>query len=258
MPRLVARSVEEWGFQSVHAAIAPSEACKRAWNQRLNGRGRSMRVINYGTPMPPAASPAAASAKRAELGFEERDKLVAIIGSLYVVKGHDYLLQAMKTCVRGVPEAHLLIVGDGELRRDLEARTDSLGIREHVHFLGFRSDVAEIVNAMNVIALSSVWENFPLCLMEALAAGRPVVATTVGGIPEMIPHAECGLLVPPRQPAAMAEALISLLCDPRAAQSMGRAGRKRAESLYAEEIMARRTFDVYAELLRQSGTGASD
>jgi glycosyltransferase involved in cell wall biosynthesis len=128
---------------------------------------------------------------------------------------------------------------------DLERRIDAMGLREKVHLLGLRSDVPEVLNAADVFVLSSDWEGNPLSVMEAMAAGKPVICTAVGGVPELVEDGRCGLLVPQGDAKALAQAMRYLLEDPEARTSMGRASARRAIERFDLKAMTGAYEDLY-------------
>jgi glycosyltransferase involved in cell wall biosynthesis len=131
-----------------------------------------------------------------------------------------------------LPEASFLVVGDGERRAGLETMTQQLGLANDVRFLGWRRDLDRVYADMDVVALSSRNEGSPVVLIEALAAARPIVATAVGGVPEVVLHEETGLTVAPGDPAALGEAMLRLLRDRSLAERLGQAGRRHVYPRY--------------------------
>ncbi len=189
---------------------------------------------------------------RAMLGLSPHQALMGTVARLKPVKRLDILLQAM-TSLRDV---RAVIVGDGLERAQLKAMSEQLGLGDHVHFTGRQDDVRSWLAAMDVFVLSSDWEGMPNAVLEAMAVGLPVVATAVGGTPEVVVDGETGLLVPPRDPAALAQAIERLLCDPSLRRRMGEAGRKRVESHFTIEQTIAQTVALYEALLREKGLGA--
>jgi glycosyltransferase involved in cell wall biosynthesis len=150
---------------------------------------------------------------RAELGLEPGTPLIGSVGRLRRQKAHDVLIDAHARVMQIVPEAHLVVVGDGARLGELERHAADAGVADRIHFLGRRDDVEEILGALDAAAISSDFEGRPLFALECMAAGVPLVATAVGGLPEMIDDGLTGLLVPPRRPEALADGLISVLLD---------------------------------------------
>jgi len=175
---------------------------------------------------------------------------VAMVGSMHRPdKGHGDLLEAAAILkARGV-RAQLVLVSDGSLRPRLEARARELGIAGDVFFLGRRDDVASVLVRCDVVAHPSWSEGFPNAVLEAMAAARPVVATRVGGVPEVMRDGEHGLLVEPRRPAELASALQKLLANPLAAHVMGLRGRQFVERELSLDRMCTRMASLYDQLL---------
>lgn len=186
---------------------------------------------------------------RARLGIPEGGFHVGCVARLAAVKDHGTLLKAFARLREGRPAAHLTLVGDGAERRTLEQLCARLGLTSAVTFMGERGDIAPLLAAFDVFALSSLSEGISLTLLEAAAAGLPIVATNVGGNTEVVVEGASGLLVPPADPERFAAALeeIARLPDRRA---MGQLGRERVERRFSIERMARAYHDLYGELLR--------
>jgi glycosyltransferase involved in cell wall biosynthesis len=172
-----------------------------------------------------------AQARRA-LGLNGRGPVIGTVGRLEPVKDHATLLQAFRRVREAHPGAALVVAGDGPLREPLEAQARALGLAGSVTFLGRRSDVADWLGGLDVFVLSSVSEGLPLTVLEAMAAGVPVVSTDVGGIQEIIRAPGEGRLVAPRSPDSMAEAVLALLADEAARRAIGRAGRERVRAAF--------------------------
>lgn len=186
---------------------------------------------------------------RQRLGLAPKHFVVGTVGTLRQVKGTDMLLRAFAQLGQQLPQAQLLVVGDGPEWDALQALADELGIRDQTVFTGNRSDVADLLAAMGVFVLSSHWEGLPIAALEAMAAGLPVVATAVGGTPGVVLGGKTGLLVPASDPPALAQALQQLLSDPQRARAMGEAGRHRVEAHYTKQHMVEQMEALYQELL---------
>jgi L-malate glycosyltransferase len=202
---------------------------------------------------------------RAELGLPPRAPLVAVLSRIYQMKGMEYFLESAAIVARRVPEARFLIVGsaftmkegkaieDLALRRELEDRAVRLGLNGKVIFTGFRLDVPEVLSEVSVSVLPSLSEGLSNSLLEAMATGIPVVATRVGGNPEVVEEGVTGLLVPPRDPGALADAIYCILEKRELASRFGQAGRQRVVERFSLERMVRETERLYLSLL-QSGS----
>ncbi|MBI4560759.1 MAG: glycosyltransferase, partial [Candidatus Rokubacteria bacterium] len=147
-------------------------------------------------------------------------------------------------------DCRFLVVGDGELRSRLEAQVRALGLDSRVHFLGWRSDLPRVYADLDLVLLTSANEGLPVSVIEAMAAARPVVATRVGGVPDLVEDGVAGLLVPPGNPGALAEAIVTLLADPERRRDMGEAGRKRVHPAFSASRLLADIDHVYSALLR--------
>ena len=201
--------------------------------------------------------PRAADELRQELGLARGTPVVGIIGRLVPVKNHALFLRAARAILdRGV-RARFVLVGDGPLRGPLRALAHDLELDEHVVFAGFRADVMTLLPIFDLCVLSSNSETSAYGVSEPMAMGRPVVATAVGGVPELIDHGIDGWLCPPRDVVALADGVCALLADPAAAAAMGeRAARKVRERLSLDR-MADQVEEVYRQLIPE-GSGGRD
>ena len=173
------------------------------------------------------------------------------MGRLVAIKGHDVFLHATVRLAQTYPTAHFLVVGDGERREDLQSLAIALGVGERVHFLGWRRDIPTILAGLDIVVLPTIldFEGTPLAVIEALASAKPVVATCVGGVPEVVRDGETGLLVPPRDPEALAKAISRLLEDPIMGQQLGASGRSLVCKVYERERMVEETERCLLHLL---------
>jgi glycosyltransferase involved in cell wall biosynthesis len=171
------------------------------------------RIVVMPTAYIPSSGPSSGDL-RSELGLTLTTPLLAVAAVLRPEKALHVLLDALALVAPQVPDVQLAIAGDGPCRGELESQTDRLGLRDRVHFLGVRRDVDAVLTAADVGVMSSEWEGMPLFLFECMAADTALVATNVGGIPEVVRDGETGLLVPPGEPPALAAALIRILRDP--------------------------------------------
>lgn len=205
-----------------------------------------LRLVYEGVPdRPPAPGGAEALA---ELGVPPGAPVVGNVAALTSHKDHATLVEAMAALRGHVPEARLVIAGEGELRADLEARVKARGLADRVVFAGFRSDLDRLLPAFSVFCLSSRLEGLGTSLLDAMALGLPVVATAAGGIPEAVEDGVSGRLVPPGDPVALAGALAEVLGDEAKRRSMGAAGRRRFEARFSANRMVEETLGVLAEL----------
>ena len=185
---------------------------------------------------------------RAELGLGTAP-LVGIVARLVPIKAHEVFLDAATRIRAAVPDVRFLIVGDGECRSALEARVDALGMRDAVRFLGWRADLDRLYADLDVVVLTSRNEGSPVALIEAMAAGVPVVATAVGGVPDVVAHGTSGLLAPLDDAATLAEHTVTLLRDRARALAMGSEGRSRVVATYSADRLVADIEDLYTRLL---------
>jgi glycosyltransferase involved in cell wall biosynthesis len=186
---------------------------------------------------------------RAELRLGADDRLVVAIGNLYPVKGHAHLIDAIARLAERHPRLQLAICGRGDLEGALRAQAQTRGIGHRVHLLGLRSDVDAVLAAADLFALPSLSEGLPLALLEAMFAGRPIVASDVGEVSTALGGKEAGVLVPPADSPALASALDGLLVQPERARELGDRARARAAAVYDVSHMVRAYSAIYEELL---------
>ena len=182
---------------------------------------------------------------REEYGMEPGSQIVGVVARLEAEKGHPTLLEAWPRVLRSVPDAYLLIVGEGSRRDDLERQAADLRIAHRVVFTGRREDVPAVTAALDVAVLPSYREAQGLTVLEAMALSRPVVASNVGGIPEMIEDGVSGLLVPPHDPEALAAAIVKLLTNHSLADTIARAGHNVVRERFCLERMVSDIEQVY-------------
>ena len=175
--------------------------------------------------------------------------VITTVANLRHGKGHDVLLRAAADVLRRHPAARFNLVGDGPLRPELQREAQALGIADRVTFLGHRDDVGEVLRASDVFAFPSLMEAFPNAVMEAMAMALPVVATNVGGIPELVTDGHNGRLVAPGDPAALARALNEVLDSPATAAALGSAAADTVRERYSFERMTRTFEQLYQDLL---------
>jgi glycosyltransferase involved in cell wall biosynthesis len=223
---------------------------------RAEGRGgASFSVIPNGVDLDRFDLPVAACALRREFGIPGGATLLGVVARLEPEKGHRYLIDAMPAILREAPETWLVIVGEGSLDADLRAQAASLPApaSEHIIFTGRREDVAAITGDLDVAVLPSLREAQGISILEAMARRKPVVASAVGGIPEVLTNGLDGLLVPPADPVALAEACIRLACSPELRTRMGGAGRATVEARFSLDAMVRQIEEIYDEELVRAG-----
>lgn len=196
--------------------------------------------------------PAPPERLRDELGMNRDRRTVGFVGRLWPQKGADLLLGAFPRIAAACPDCQLLIVGDGPDRAALEALAESLGIRKKAIFVGKRDDIPSCLQLMDVVALPSRWESGPYVVLEAMAAGKPIVSTRVGGIPEILEEGRCGELVNRDDVEGLARAVVGLLQDGARAAELTAAAAARVRESYRLSDTVSRTAAVYDELVNEA------
>ncbi|MCM8830195.1 MAG: glycosyltransferase family 4 protein [Candidatus Omnitrophica bacterium] len=184
-------------------------------------------------------------------GLDKTSIVITNVGILRKVKGHKTTLQAVKSVVRHFPNAKFLIVGDGPYRKNLEELTDILGIKQYVIFTGFIDNIPEIYSFADVAILTSWSEGIPQSILQAMAAGVPVVSTEVGGVPEVIKQEKTGLLVKPGDYEALAGCIVRILRNPTFAAALAKNAKEFVKRDYSVECMLDKIEDLYAHLLKK-------
>jgi glycosyltransferase involved in cell wall biosynthesis len=225
-------------------------AVSRAIVRKLEEEGRTgapISLIYNGVDLTRYAEPDVCGTLHDEFPIPVGAPIVGVVARLEPEKGHPTLLDAWPAVVAAVPQAHLLIVGEGSQREPLEAQAAALGISSSVTFTGRRDDVPAVTAALDVAVLPSYREAQGLSILEAMALSRPVVASAVGGIPEMIEHGRTGLLVPPHDPDALSSAVVRLLRDHPFADTMAHAAREQIHDRFCVELMVHAVESIYDE-----------
>jgi len=239
--------------------IAISEMHNRYLIEYENMPGQKIEVVYNGVDLSRFDDPPDALFLKRELGIPDHSKLVGILARLAPMKTHDIFLQSAALVSNDLPDIRFLIAGDGPERRKLEQLAQDLGIASKVHFLGWVEDVPQFLASLDVVALSSSYgETFPVAILEAMAAGKPVVATNVGSLKEMVVDGETGLLVAPKQPEKLAQALLRVLTEPSLSTRMGEAGRRRVEQNFTVERMIKRTESLFTDLMVEKGIRSAE
>ncbi len=192
---------------------------------------------------------------REEFGLAPDAPVLGSVGRVVAAKGYEHLLAALPRLRAEFPDVRWLAVGDGDCRAQLAAAAAASGLADTVIWAGHRTDIDDLLAAMDVWVMSSVREGLPVALLEAMAAQKPIVASQVGGIPDAVRDGREGLLVPAAAPAALAEAIATLLRQPARARLLGAAARERAAAEYSISSVAQRIEDLYREELRRAGVG---
>lgn len=225
--------------------VAVSEDLAGFLSDRLRVPRDRVLLVHNGIPLPEIGANHSRTDARTALGVPADGPLLVAVGNLYPVKDHATLLRA----VAGLPGVRVAIAGRGDEEENLLRLARELGIAERVHLLGLRDDIDRVLAAADLFVQPSLSEGLPLAILEAMAAGCPVVATRVGGTEEAVIDGETGLLVAPAAPDELAAALEGLLATPSRLAAMAKAGRARAEADFSARAMAERYAAIYVALL---------
>lgn len=247
--RAVWRRLTRWSMAHADAVVAVSAAVATFVVEVEGVPASRVRTVHYGLEAD-ASGPVDRAEARARLGASPGELLVGVVGRSVEQKGIDVLLSAFPRIAAAVPEARLAIVGDGPLRGALESLARRLGIAGRVRFTGWVDRAGTLMAACDVVVVPSRFEGFGLVALEAMAASRPVVATRVDALCEVVVDGETGLLVSAEDSAALAAAVAGLLRAPERAAAMGAAGRRRLVEEFSVARMVDRTLAVYADLVR--------
>ena len=219
------------------------------------GRQGKFRTVHSGVRLEGFLRPSVDPAEmRIRLGIPVDALVIGSVGRLIPVKGHIHLVEAVTSVMAERPGALLVFLGEVELRESLQRRASELGILDAVRFLGWRPDVGDVMAAFDIFAFPSLNEGMGKALVEAMAAGKPVVASRVSGTADLVVHGQNGFLVPPERPEALAARLQFLAANPEARRAMGEAGR-RMSAAYSAEAMVEKIDRLYGEILEDRGQG---
>lgn len=233
----------------VNGFIAVSDEVKEAMVEIIGPIQDKITVIRNGVDVKRYGQPVDKARVQSQLGLEANARLIAVVGTLREPKGHRYMVEAMATVAPQHPDVHVLFVGEGHLREELRAQVEKLNLGQWVHFLGNRNDVPDLLAASELFVLPSLWEGLSMALLEAMAAGKPIVATAVSGTTQVMIPGKTGLVVPPRDSRALADAVIQLLSNPAQAQMMGQAARQHAKMNFSAQKQADEHLVLYHSLL---------
>lgn len=247
-PALLPRLACRLGNGLAHRVAVNAEAVARVVAAEEGCSRRKMVLIPNGVTEETLAHSADRRTARLRLDLPPDGPVVGAISRLAWKKGVRHLVDAMPRLLESVPDATLVIIGDGPLRGELETQAVALGVRDRIRFLGSRADALDLLAAFDVFVLPSLIEGMSNALLEAMAARLPVVATDVGGNAEVMVDGETGFLVPAGDASQLAGAVLKLLHAPELGREMGAAGRRRVERDYRAEAMVRRLEELYEQL----------
>jgi glycosyltransferase involved in cell wall biosynthesis len=246
-----ARWIHRYAFN--HGVVPVAVAEQVAFSLRGLYGIQQCRVISNGIPTDLYACPQTPRREwRVREGFGDDDVLFVCVARFAPQKNHLLLLKAFARGPASDPKAHLVLVGEGVLRERLEEQAKNLGVASQIHFLGVRTDIPDVLGAMDVFVLSSDWEGNPLSVMEAMASGLPILSTAVGGVPDLFESGKQGLIVQPGDVRGFSDAMASLLRNREARQSLGMAAARRAREAFDVSTMVRAYEELYDNLVHRS------
>jgi glycosyltransferase involved in cell wall biosynthesis len=243
---LKGNSLSRWKHHQVDCFIAASEAIRQILLNDGVPEARAV-TVHEGIDVDHVAAAEPVNVHEA-FWLPHGAPLVGNVAALVPHKGHRYLIEAAHRVVQDVPDARFVILGEGELREQLARQVHDHHLEKHVLLPGFRTDVLGCIKGFDLFVLSSVTEGLGTSLLDAMACRRPIVATTAGGIPEVVKDGETGLLVPPRDAKALADAIIRAIGDAALRERMGAAGLARVRERFTVERMIDATAAVYARV----------
>jgi glycosyltransferase involved in cell wall biosynthesis len=254
--RLRRSALSRWKYRQVDCFICASDAIRQLLIADGVPGARAV-TVHEGIDLGRAAAAPPAQLHE-ELWLPHEAPLVGNVAALVPHKGQRHLIEAAALVIPQVPDARFIIAGEGELRASLERQIKDHHLEKHVLLAGFRPDVPSLHKAFDVFVMSSITEGLGTSLLDAMAAGKPIVATSAGGIPEVVADGETGLLVPPRDHQAMASAIVQLLTDAELRERMGRAGLARVTQKFSAERMVQNTLHVYQRVAHQETMRKAD
>jgi glycosyltransferase involved in cell wall biosynthesis len=228
--------------------VAVADAMKRFGVNSGIMSNDKVTVIYNGIPTPEPVKTGREEICR-ELGIDPENKIVGTLARFEPQKGLHYLFEAAALVRQTRQDVVYMIAGDGPLRGELEEQVEKLGLDGTVRFIGWRKDCEAILNCMDIFCMPSLWEAMPFTLIEAMAMGKPIVASNIDGNPEVIVDGQTGILVPSADSAALAAGLLKILDDPEQMKAIGQAGRERYHQHFTAEIMVERFEDLIKELV---------
>ncbi len=244
-------AIDRWLARRTDRVVGNSQAVVDFYRRKgIPAERLALIRSGIGAEEPP---PVDRAAVRADFGWPVDAPLLLFAGRLAQQKGVDDLIAAIDLVQYIVPELRVLIVGDGPMRAQLEATTAAFRLGGMVHFTGHRDDVPRLLAAADLLVLPSLYEGLPNVVLEAMRFARPVVATAAPGTTEVVVDGQTGLLVPLRDPPALAQAIRTVVRDPECAHRLGAAGRARVESEFRAETMVDAYASLYEELARAKG-----
>ncbi len=229
--------------------ISVSEATARFLNKKRHVPAHKIRVIPYGVDLKKYKVDNNSEIRK-KMGLNGQNLVIGVVGRLHPQKGHIYLIEASERIIKEFPEVKFVFAGDGALREELEKRIQDKNLEKNFLLLGYRSDIPEVLKSLDVFVLPSLYEGLPNVVLEAMAAGKPVVATSVDGTVEAVVNNVTGFLIPPINIEALQNAILKVLRNKEMANQMGRKGRERVEEHFSLEKQVQSFEKLYSSIVQ--------
>lgn len=243
--QVVSRKALKFFYKSIDSIITVSEANRKQLTNYFELFRDKIHVIHNGVQVDKYIMDENPEKSRILLNFPIQKKLVVVVGRLHEQKGHSYLIHAARKIIDTLPACHFVFVGDGELRDSLQKEIGQLGLNDYFTFSGFRTDIPRILNAIDLFVLPSLDEGLPLVLLEAMAAGKPVIATNVGGVAELVQNNQTGIIIQPGRVDEIASAIINLLKSDKQMKMFGNQAHEYVLQNFSQEMMQKKTYENY-------------
>jgi glycosyltransferase involved in cell wall biosynthesis len=249
LKRAATRLGYRWLSKYVGGFIAVSDKVRSAILNQIGPADDKIFIIRNGVDIQRFSTSGNKAALCSDLAIATNSILIATVGRLTLAKGHRYLIDAVKPVISRFPKAHFIIIGDGELRKELEVQVEKNGVAGYVHFLGTRANISNLLAATDLFVLPSLWEGLSMALLEAMAAAKPIISTAAAGTVEVMIPGQTGLLISPGDSQALAEGIMQMLSDQNQARIMAQAARQHVEINFSAEKNAAEYIALYHRLL---------
>ena len=252
-PQFIVKKMDKLVCGCVDKFIVPAEPVGRLLTEFREFRPLKLAIIPWGVPAPKSFLTNSSIAElRQSLKIPEGVKIIGNIASFVPRKGHLWLIESIAIIRKKINNFHVLLVGEGPAKKEIEKQVEALGLKEMVTFAGYRSDTCEITQIFDIFVYPSVLEGLPISLLEAMSLAKPIVATPADGISEAITDGETGFIVPPRDSLALAQAIEKFLMNPDLARKIGEAGFVRYREKYTIENMIKQNEILYRRLISEN------
>lgn len=248
-PGVLEQRCKRFAYRKIRKVFCVSEESKRLLMNKYRVEGRNIQVVYNGVDGSRFTDldESRINTLRHSYNPQKNRVIVATIGRLHYQKGHAYLIEAAKNVLRNYPNTLFVFVGEGPERRNIEGLIEKHQLGQHIILIGQRSDIPEILGLSDLFVLPSLFEGFPISILEAMASGVPVIATDVGGVKEQVIQGHTGYVVPAENASALEEALVRLLSNESLRHEMGEKGREMARKLFSTDRMVQKIFQAYEE-----------